>query len=354
MPQDIGAAREAERLLLWNLRDEGALWSSTDSGVWTEYSGHQFLVAPISVATSDTTQTAVSVDAVSGRTVYMHFQDGQWGDWQELEFDAQFLRRPSVISRAQGRVDIVNVDSDSNVWIVSYDGSAWSTWTRIGSGISSGVVATSSDENRIDVFGRDESGVCHKQWTSDSGWTEEWEQLGTPIDRALNEEGARSPLAVSWRENEGDSVIDVVVQVQSMYHKTFRNNAWSEWMIISASHEGGEFVDTQSIVKGDGMEGRPFAHMVSRGTNDCIHYNTFNGTDWGLWNYLWCIEEFRSTEARWPTEFLPTFALGGAEGAIDLVMRDVEDEIHRMVVSGPISQDESWSYDNWENFGKPG
>ena len=93
---------------------------------------------------------------------------------------------------------------------------------------------------------------------------------------------------MSWREPEGDGVIEVVVNAGSTLHKLFSHGTWSDWNTVYASHEGYEFPDTQSIAKGDGVDGHPFAHLISRGMDNCIHYNAFNGTDWDFWNYLWC------------------------------------------------------------------
>jgi hypothetical protein len=354
VPRDIGAAREAGRLLLWDLRDAGALWSSIERGVWTKCPDRQFLFAPVSVTTGEHTQTAVSVDALSGRIVYMHFVNGQWGNWQELEFNAQFLRLPAVFSRAPGRVDIINVDSDNHVWIVSYDGSIWGTWTKIGSGITSDVVATSSDENRIDVFGKTGDNVLHTFWTPESGWVEHWEDLGDATEGCYRETETSSPLAASWRDEGGDIIIDILIQWQGTNHKRYTNGAWSEWITGLASHEGYEFIDTQSLVKSDGVDGRPFAHMISQGTNNCIHYNSFNGTDWGSWNYIWCIEmEYWSADHRYPTEFMPTFALRGAGAAVNILVRDMRGNFIHMEVQGPMDRHEPWSIDNWQSFGQP-
>lgn len=224
------------------------------------YPDRQFLVSPITIRTSASTQTAVSVNALNGRIVYMHFRDGTWGEWQELDFAAGFLRRPAVVSRAQGKIDVVNVDSDGYVWVVSYDGENWSDWTELGSEFTSDIAATSLGEDRIDVFGKRGLTVLHKQWTSDSGWAQDWEDLGDAFANTspLNDESsASSPLVVSWRDAAGDTIIDVVINHGGSSHKLFSNGAWSEWTGMFASHEGVEFPDTQSIVRSDGADSRP-------------------------------------------------------------------------------------------------
>ncbi|KAJ4381531.1 hypothetical protein N0V86_002891 [Didymella sp. IMI 355093] len=323
-------------------------------GSWEVYSDRKFLFAPVTASTSDTMQTAVSVDATSGRIVYMHFHEGQWGTWQELEFAAVFLRRPAVISRAHNSVDIINVDGDGHVWIVSYDGTQWSTWTELGDKIYSEVAATTWGEDRIDVFAKQGENVLHKSWSSESGWAGEWDNLGDPWEKYYHDprDSSGSPLTASWRDGD-DGVIDVYMarEGQGSSHKTFRNGAWSDWKGMLASHEGYEFAETQSIARGDGQDDRPFAYLLSRGTDDCIHHNAHNGTDWGSWVMMWCAKE-RSLD--YPTQYMPTFIAGGGSGGVELVARDIPGNVMRLEVSGrPQQSDWVWDTgnDKWENWG---
>lgn len=356
VPRDISVATGAPALLLWNLRPEGQLWKLDYGGAWEAYPDRRFLVSPITIRTSASTQTAVSINALNGRIVYMHFRDSTWGEWQELDFAAGFLRRPAVVSRAQGKIDVVNVDSDGYVWVVSYDGENWSDWTELGSEFTSDIAATSLGEDRIDVFGKRGLTVLHKQWTSNSGWAQDWEDLGDTFANTspLNDESsASSPLVVSWRDAAGDTIIDVVINHGGSSHRLFSNGAWSEWTGMFASHEGVEFPDTQSIVRSDGADSRPLAHLVSRGTDDCIHYNVFNGTGWGSWTYLWCARDADERSGNdYPTQFLPTFVADAGPGELEVVARNLAGSVLRLQIHGaPV---ERWSNDDWEDLGKPG
>lgn len=316
------------------------------------YSGRSFIFAPVIASTSETTQIAVSVDAISGRIVYMHFQGGQWDEWRDLEFAAVFLRRPVVVSRAQGRVDIVNVDKNGHVWIVSYDGTQWSEWTGLGDQVYSEIAATTWGEDRIDVFAKRGENVIHKHWSSDSGWTGDWDDLGDPWVKYYHEPGesSGSPLAVSWRDGQ-DGVIDVYMTKTGNMHKTFRNGVWSDWAGMSASHEGYEYPETQSIARGDGQNGRPFASLLSRGTDSCMHYIAHNGTDWGSWTYMWCA---RGDRLEYPSDYMPTFIAGGGSGSMELVAKNVAGELMQLELLGTPPE---WVYDTgndkWENWGMP-
>ena len=140
---------------------------------------------------------------------------------------------------------------------------------------------------------------------------------------------------------------------QGSSHKLFRNGAWSDWTTMWASHEGYEFPDTQSIVKGDGVDGRPFAHLLSRGTNDCINYTVFNGTAWGSWKFIWCVQD-RGTSG-YPTELFPTYIVNSGDGKVNLVGRDLESNFLKLEIVGNAA--EEWSYPGplelWENLGRP-
>lgn len=358
VPRDIGAAAGAPfSLLVWDLREGGRLWRREYEGAWQEYMDRQFLVAPVVVTTSETTQTAFSVDAVSGHVVFMYFDNGHWdhGNWHELEMECctRFLVRPAVVSRAERKIDVVNVDSEGKVLVVSYDGSLWSEWTELGTGFTGEMSATSWSEERIDVFGTSGNAVLHMYWESDSGWAEEWEDLGEAFSGSYRgDEGKSSPLAVSWRTPEGDNVIDVIVNGGSTMHRLFSNGAWGDWNIFYASHEGVEYPDTQSLVSGDGVDGRPFAHIISRGTDDCVHYNAFNGTSWGSWKYMWCAE--RTPGEGYVTKFMPTIIVSGADGAVEVVARDKIGRLIRYEIHGTMQDGEMLSNEDWEELGNGG
>ena len=148
-------------------------------------------------------------------------------------------------------------------------------------------------------------------------------------------------------------VIDVVINAGSSSHKIFQNGGWSDWIGMSASHEGLEFPDTQSIARGDGIDGRPFAHIISRGTDNCVHHIAHNGTGWGSWTYLWC-ESGTVAEVDYPTEFLPTFVTSSVGGNVEVLVRDLGGSVFKYDFIGKPAD---WVYldynKKWENLGKP-
>ncbi|KAF2713383.1 hypothetical protein K504DRAFT_530374 [Pleomassaria siparia CBS 279.74] len=359
VPRHIGAAAGASSpLVMWDLRDNGRLWALEYGGYWQEYTSGRFLVAPVTIATKDEVlRMAFSIDAYSGHIVYMFFADGHWKQdtWHELVTDFQFKARPTVVGRSTNKVDVFNIDTEGRAFTVSYDGSSWGEWIEIASGLVGDLSATSWDEDRIDVFGKygNNNHILHGWWTPADGWTKEFEDLGDAAsDYWQTEPDTGSPLAVSWRTSAGDSVIDVFMSEQSTYHKLYTNGVWVNWEIMSASHEGYEFPDTQSLVIGDlEPEGSPLAHLISRGTDNCIHYSQFNGTQWGSWDFLWCGDY--TSEDEYPTQYMPTFAVKRSNGKVDFVATDLEgDFILYEAPKPPQPPDEvRWSNDNWEKLG---
>lgn len=160
-------------------------------------------------------------------------------------------------------------------------------------------------------------------------------------------------MAASWCDSAGDCKVDVVVNAGTTSHKLLHNGAWTDWTTgtLGASHEGAEFPDTQSIVEAEGLDGRPFTHLVSRGTDTCIHHIAHNGTEWDTWTYLWCED---SDGLNYPSEFLPTF-LASVDGAnIAVFARDLKGSLHKCWFLGTPAD---WYYpdgnNKWENLGQP-
>lgn len=345
-------------LLMWDLQPEGKLWRKGTAGTWDEYADRKFLVAPVTVTTGADTQTAFAIDAETHRIVYIKYQNGLWEheNWQEIEMEccSEFYNRPVVLSRAEGQFDVFNIDSEGRVMTIGFDGSSWTDWVELGSDFVGEVAATSWDANRIDIFGTSKANVIHTYWTSDAGWAGEWDDMQDPTsDFVSGEDGRCSPLAVSWRTPEGDGQIDVVIVASGgTRNKLFSNSTWGDWRTVYASHEGIEFPDTQSLIRGDGADDSPFAHLISRGSDDCIHYNRFDGLDWGHWQYMYCAE--RTGNQGYLTEFLPTVAVRQYDGLIDLVARDEKGDIVRYEFRGAVRDDAEWSPDYWESWGHGG
>jgi hypothetical protein len=168
---------------------------------------------------------------------------------------------------------------------------------------------------------------------------------------------------VSWLTPSGDGIIDIVITEMpkysseylggSTFHRLYSNGAWSEWEMMLASHEGYEYFDTQSILLGDpsGADGKPNAHLVSRGTDDCIHYTSFDGTQWDSWTYLWCA----SMGGSYDTKYMPLFAIAGkTPGTGHVLARTLEGTIMRYQIDGVVEEtiENGVPSASWEDLGR--
>ncbi|KAF2010159.1 hypothetical protein BU24DRAFT_467636 [Aaosphaeria arxii CBS 175.79] len=332
IPRTFGGASESPfGLTAWDLKEDGTLWiEESRQGEWIKVLDQKFLLAPIAVKTGDGTQMAVSVDAITGQIVVAYFRD---------------------VSRGNGGIDIFAIDSMGEMWTVSQDNGFWSEFEYLGSEFTGEVSATSWDEKRIDVFARRNTWIYHLWWTNEGGWSNLWEELGEAY--VIEDTDFSPPRAVSWRSPEGDGIIDVVVNSGSTYHKMFSNGAWgNDWDIVPASHEGGVLPHTISVVSGDGVDERPFAHMMARGDDNCIHYISHNGTEWDSWVPLWCGENGVDREI---ISHMATSIIRGEDGVVDCIVRDYSGDLMRYQVKGHLDPEGLPPFnDDWEILGAGG
>lgn len=351
VPRDfaVGIGSDPKSLFVWSLQGgEQLSWKKTDDSNWVTYQSTQFLVAPVIVPTSNDTQMAFAIKAPTGALVYTEYSDGAWkeDDWQEL--GSAFAWQPSAISVLDGSVDVFNIDINGDVLHKSYsDDSKWSEWETVGTGFTGEVSVTSSSPGRLDVLASTGSEIKHKFLGSD-GWSDEWTSLGMP-DSASPFKGDLQgwPLAVSWAEG----LMDVVVASEGFgtRHKKYQDGEWgAEWQGLLASHEGYEFANTQCLTKG-GVES-PFAHLLSRGTDDCIHYTYFNGSDWASWTYMWCNRDYSRTD--YLTRNLSLSATDDGNGVLDIVARNTTGDLIHYGLQLPIDSQFSYQDITWDNLGK--
>ena len=353
-------------LMLWQVGEMGQLsWKEPGAEWQTADAGRPFKIAPVVVATAEDERAAIAVDQ-QGYVVCLRYQDGSWGSedgwWVELGRAGDvtrlgFTTRPAAISRAEGLIDVFAVDGRKQLVQIHFDGTEWGEWELVSPSVAGKVTATSSSEDRIDVFSSTDKSVDHKFWTPE-GWSTGWENLGYPDSRYG---GGGFPIAASFKgiNDEGEPVLqmDVIVAVESIgtLHKPYLpNGEWDgDWHMLYASHEGYEFANAQVVVAGG-----PDApvNLFSRGTDDCIHYNLFNGTGWAYWKYLWCYPELRggSGQPDYPTHDLAIAAVSLGNGIVDVVQETVAGELLHLALPVPV---EGQSYPNdwtWDSLGRPG
>lgn len=357
MRQTVGIAYGApggpESPIVWHLGEFGQLSWKEPAGEWQTDREGSFRMAPVVTAISDDERVAIALDG-EGDVVYLPYHDGAWdfeAGWTSLGLRA-CVNRPSAVSTAAGTLDVFIIDSERQVRHINLDEGTWGEWETIGEQFFGEVAATASG-SRIDVFAATGEVIKYKARTT-AGWAADWEDLGHPSQGRWGQAPFTSPMALSFEGTQDDGELgyqmDVVVVVEGMgsFHKAHGpSGEWSDWVVISASHEGYEFANTQAMVQGG-----PDApgHLFSRGTDDCIHYNSYNGTSWTFWTYLWCLPWFPG-QATYRTEFLPLAAAISEDTRIGLVAQNVTGEILYLDLQLPVDFDGQFGDLPWENLG---
>lgn len=337
--------------IVWKLAKSGQLSWREPGGEWQTDSERSFRIAPIVVAVDEDERVAIALDD-DGAVVYSLYQGGAWdfeNGWVSLGLTA--WNRPSAVSTAEGTLDVFVIDTEGLLHHANLNQGEWGEWEQVGSDLA-GEVAVAFWGSNFDIFATAGETIKHRSFTTAGGWAADWEDVGHPRPDGS---AFSSPMAVSF-EGEKDNgepgqQTDVVVVVESLgsQHKLLdANGEWGEWTFLPASHEGYEFAHTQALVLG--APGGAPAHIVSRGTDNCIHYTSFNGTKWDFWTFLWC-NPFTPGGPTWPTRSLPiTAAISGNE-RIALVAQNVTGEVLYLDLELPVDREASHPNEVWEDLG---
>ncbi|KAH8886007.1 hypothetical protein GQ53DRAFT_347469 [Thozetella sp. PMI_491] len=338
---------------VWKLKDGGALhYHDGKTSEWREFGSQKFIMAPVVITTGTGTRADFTVDRENGALLALQYRDGVWDTNNPVDLGQAFVMRPAVISRSEGLIDVFDIHTNGSLLHRAFDGSEWKDWESLGDNFVGEVSATTWGPERMDVWAQSGDIYKHASWSPD-GWAD-WVDLGTPyLSRYTYPDSSATnhnswPMGVSWGPGKLDVV--VVAEGSGSWHKLYDGEHWPQnWTILFASHEGYEFANTQSLIPA-GED--PAAVLVSRGTDDCVHLNQFNGTGWGFWIYLWCLG---SSDIDYPTQNISTAVTYEGNNSIAVVARNVTGDILRLRVDVPVEQGTAHSPGDWawENLGQP-
>jgi len=159
------------------------------------------------------------IDVVARGTdsaMYHRWWDGStWNGWESLGGDCQ--SGPAICSWGSGRLDTFVVGTDHQLYHKWFEG-GWSNWEALGGMLSSDPAAVSWGPNRIDVFARGMDSAMWHLWWDGSNWGG-WESLGGVLDSA--------PAAASWAANRLDTFVKGTDS--QLYHQWWAGAGWSGW-----------------------------------------------------------------------------------------------------------------------------
>lgn len=345
-----GALDAPDSPTIFQLGDAGKLSWIEPGGEWQVDEERVFLIAPVVTAITETERIAVALDG-DANLVYSQYADGAW-DFENgwLPLDLAAANRPTAISIAPGTLEVFTIDAAGQLHSITLTDGTWGEPESFGGGEFVGEVAVTFAGSRTDLFATTGYTIMHISRGPD-GWLDEWEEIGHPGDNGP----VFSPLAVSFEgtNENGESVVQIdLVSINlgtATEHRLYGpNGEWGNWTILPASHEGYEFQDAQTIVQGDATTP---GYLFSRGTDDCIHYNSFNGTHWQSWGYIWC-HTYDSSLEDYPTQYLPLTAIISADlSKIELVAENVTREALFLDLDVPVTIDSRDDDVPWVNLG---
>jgi len=181
--------------------------------------GYETLGGILTSKPSAVSWAANRIDVVARGTdsaVWHRWWDGSaWRGWESL--GGTFQGGPAICSWASGRLDIFAVGLDHKLYHKWYQG-GWSGWEGLGGTLSSDPCAVSWGPNRIDVFARGMDSAMWHLWWDGAHWNG-WENLGGTIDSA--------PAVSSWGANRLDCFAKGTDS--KLYHKWWDGSTWHDW-----------------------------------------------------------------------------------------------------------------------------
>jgi hypothetical protein len=135
------------------------------------------------------------------------------------------VRRPALVSWGAGRLDLLIVGTDGNLWHNSWNGQ-WLGWQDMGNGgdgFISAPFAVCQAENSIDVFvmGPHHNTIWHQYWNGGS-WSG-WSDLG-----AISSSATAKGAVCTWAAGRLDAFTEVAPS--NLYHTGWGGGAWSgDW-----------------------------------------------------------------------------------------------------------------------------
>ncbi len=173
--------------------------------------------------------------------------------------------RPSAVSWAANRIDILVRGTDFGLWHRQWAGAAWSNWELLGGYLTSGPGVASQGADRLDIIVRGTDNALYRKWYDSAGW-HDWERIGGLL--------TSDPRTVSW----GADRLDVVVRGSdsALWHTWLDGAGWHPWERL-----GGLLVSAPAVSScGTGK-----LEVFAVGTDNGLWRISFNGT-WGTWQSL--------------------------------------------------------------------
>ena len=124
-------------------------------------------------------------------------------------------------SAANYHIDVFARGSDDALWQISWNGTNWSSWIRIGGKLTSAPAAVYSGIDKIDVFARGSDDALRQISWNGTNWSS-WKSLMGQLS---------SPPTVTSNGN-GDIGVFVRAMDNTLAYKLWNGTNWSSWIRI--------------------------------------------------------------------------------------------------------------------------
>jgi hypothetical protein len=209
------------------------------AGVWSDWqwmtgeAGGPTLTAPRAVWSTPDRLDIFVLGTNLG--IWHKWRDGNgWSaEWSSL--GSLWLTPPHVLSRSEGTIDAVSINSQSGLAHARMQNGSWSHWqTDDDISISRPFAVDAGGKLQVFVLGENR-GVYHYTW--DGEWIK-------PI--ALNGTVISPPRAVAWPDGGMD--VFVVGPDSAVFSRSYRRGQWQDWV-----PRGGRAFSPPSLVAHDGV-----------------------------------------------------------------------------------------------------
>ena len=136
----------------------------------------------------------------------------------------RLIGAPAAISRTSNVIDVFMRGTNGDIYTLSWNGSAWSSWTDLGScspGNSSNPAVASWSSTNLQLFERGRDGNIYEDIWNGTGWSG-WTSIGAPSVGAVAD-----PAAVSRTSNYTD--LFVRGADGNVYATNWTGSAWGSW-----------------------------------------------------------------------------------------------------------------------------
>lgn len=174
------------------------------------------------------------------------------------------IARPAAIS-FNNALNVFIRGGDGQIYAQYWNGTAWSGYTSIGSGMASDP-ALIVNSGALSVFARGNDGQIYTKYNNGSGWSS-WASLGSTTMRG-------NPRVIQY-----GSEVDVFAlgADNHPYKNTWQpSSGWGGWSSL------GNYMDSfpQPVVHGSNLS------VVMRGGDNAVYIDTWNGSSWSGWGSL--------------------------------------------------------------------